>query len=128
VVLGRLCCRGDYEPFHEAIPLLPCTELAYLESDNRLFSSFIPDAKKKPDGHYESCQEARAAVAAGTRVVTYYEPPPSIELKRYFKEESELPFSGEVARLARDVNQDDTEKGQEVIMDFFSQRRLSELL
>jgi hypothetical protein len=60
--------------------------------------------------------------------VTYQELPPSIELKRYFKEESQLPSSDEVARLARDVYQDDTEKGQEVIMEFFSQRRLSRLL
>ena len=124
VVLGRLCCRGDYAPFHEAMPFLPCTELAYLESDNRLCSSFIPDAKKKPDKHYESYEEVRVAVAAGTRVVTYREPPPSIDLKRYFKEESQLPSSDEVARLASDVYQDDTEKGQEVLMEFFSQRRL----
>jgi hypothetical protein len=39
----------------------------------------------------------------------------------------QLPSSDEVARLARDVYQDDTEKGQEVIMEFFSQRRLSRL-
>jgi hypothetical protein len=58
------------------------------------------------------------AVAAGTRVVTYQEPPPSIELKRYFKEESQLPSSDDVARLARGVYQDDTEKEQEVIMEF----------
>jgi hypothetical protein len=86
VVLGRLCCRGDYPPFHEAMPFLPCTEMAYLESDNRLCSLFIPDAKKIPDGHYESYEEVRVAVAAGTRVVTYQEPPPPIELKRNFKE------------------------------------------
>jgi hypothetical protein len=117
VVLGRLCCRDDYAPFHEAMPFLPCTELAYLESDNRLCSSFISDAKKKPDGHYESYEEVRVAVAAGTRVVTYQEPPQSIELKRYFKEKSQLPSSDEVARLARGVYQDVTEKGREVIME-----------
>jgi hypothetical protein len=60
--------------------------------------------------------------------VTYQEPPPSIELKRYLKETPQLPSSDEVARLARGVYQDDTEKGQEVIMDIFSQRCLSKLL
>jgi hypothetical protein len=84
--------------------------------------------QKKPDGHYENYEEVRVAVAAGARVVTYQEPPPPIEFKRYFKTESQLQSSDEVVRLARDVYQDDTEKRQEVIMEFFSQWRLSRLL
>ena len=52
--LGRLCCRRDYQPFHQSMQFQPCDELADLEQESRLCTSFIPDAKKKADGHYEN--------------------------------------------------------------------------
>ena len=38
-----------------------------------------------------------------------------------------VPVQDEIKRLARDVYQDDTKKVREMIMEWFSQRRLSQL-
>ena len=127
-VLGRLCCQNDYAPFGDDMPFSSCLEMEHLEVEERLCSSFIPDPKKKPDGHYENYEEVREAVAAGKRAVTYQAPPPSLELKRYFKEESQIPSNDEVERLARDVYEDATEKGREMMIEWFSRRRLDQLL
>ena len=58
----------------------------------------------------------------GSRVVTVQEPPPSLELKRYFKDDSQIPSPGEVARLAEDVYLDGSEAGQELVSGWFAQR------
>jgi len=126
--LGHLCCPQDYRPFQLRMPFKSCSELSNLESEDRLCASFIPDAKKKADGHYESWVEVEAAVAAGTRVVTYQEPTPSLELKRYFKDDSQIPSPEEIARLAKDVYFDDSEGGREMVSKWFAQRRLDVLL
>ena len=54
-------------------------------------------------------------MAAGSRVVTYQELPLSLELKRYFKDDSPFPSPEEIARLAKDVYYDDSEAGCEMV-------------
>ena len=56
--------------------------------------------------------EVQSAVASCTRVVSYQEPPPSLELKRYFKDDSQIPSPEEVGRLAKDAYLDDSGEGR----------------
>lgn len=134
-ILGRLCKRSDYGHFglkmHSEAFFVPCNELSELHAaaDSQIFGGhFIPDAKKKSDGHYEQYDDVQEAVASGQRAVTYQEPPPSIELKRYFNEDSTIPSIEEIFRLAKDVLNDDTEKGRDDVAAWFADRRLSKLL
>lgn len=127
--LGRLCCRSDYEPFGSNMTFVPCNEVpnaAELEA-NRICHNFIPDAKMV-DGHYEQFAAVQEAVAAGARNVRHQEPPPSIELKRYYNEDSQIPSPSEVQRLATDVYHDGSEEGYAMIVGWFAQRRLEQLL
>mmetsp|Transcript_36444 Transcript_36444/g.81782 ORF Transcript_36444/g.81782 Transcript_36444/m.81782 type:complete len:254 (+) Transcript_36444:973-1734(+) len=106
-----------------------CSELpgaAELESD-RICNNFIPDPKVV-HGHYEEFGAVQQAVAAGTRDVRYQEPPPSIELKRYYNGDTQIPSPSEVKRLATDVYHDGSEEECAIIAAWFAQRRLLLLL
>ena len=72
--------------------------------------------------------EVQSAVASCTRVVSYQEPPPSLELKRYFKDDLQIPSPEEVGRLAKDAYLDDSEEGRDMVAQWIAQRRLEQLL
>ena len=126
--LGRRCQKVDYGRGEDDIGFEPCDAGGAWNETKLEWTYFIPDAKRKADGHYETWAEVRAEVLAGRRESTFQEEPPSLEMKRFYKEESTIPSDSELERLATKVYGDGSKQGILEVEMWFEQRRLEDLL
>ena len=121
--LGRRCTRVDYAPFAATMTFKLCSERTSVD----VGFVFIADPVVI-DNHFEQWPAVKIARANGERSGEFTLPPPSIELKRYFKEGSTIPSPEKKLRLASTLLSDSSDKGIACIDHWFAAKRLDELL
>jgi len=100
--LGRLCRRSDYGRYAASMDFLPCDEREWRGAP--LPFVFMPSPERSPNGSFEYWPTTKSKIQSGEiPPVPSKLPPPSVQLKAYFKHSTPNPSPSEVQRLAAEV-------------------------